>query len=128
MDASPTVYTVERKDLKVVNLCNPDMLRHVMQGFLPVLLEERRHVAEAQGPWHVFGALDNSIAAIRKGISGGLKSATASYGRLFARYLEGMGYDALRITEGGEGDICRHSTYLVFQPANVAITAENQVR
>lgn len=129
-EASPVVYEVETNHLRLANLSNHQMLSSIMTGFLAVLEEERSRAAAENMPWYSVRGLQRTIDVIRSGavLPGRVKLATRANGQLFTSYLEDLGYDGLKTMEGGEGSIGNHDTYVIFNPENVTIRAERDIR
>ncbi len=124
----PAVYEVETSRLRLANLCNEQMLEHIMQGFGHVLTERRQRAVVSGASWYMIGAYDRAIAAIHRGVqTGNVKDATGAFGRTFSGYLEDLGYDGLKAREGGEGDVSDHETYVVFDPSKLTVKSEQDL-
>jgi hypothetical protein len=116
---APVVYEARLKNLRLVNLDNPEKLGEIMEGFAQELEKLKKTGGLA---WNVLEAADRAIALIRGGriVPGNVKHAVWNFNSQFSTYLVGLGYDGLKTWEGGEGEeISSHETYLVFDPKRI---------
>jgi hypothetical protein len=110
----PIVYKVEIENLKFTDLRNNDNVQHILNGILPILIEQRN---EEGLTWMKEIVLDQAIEKIKekKIGAGNLRDVTQSIGKIFTEYIRSLGYDGIIAIEGGEGeDMGNHDTYLVF--------------
>jgi hypothetical protein len=112
-EAVATVYKADIENLKFADLTKEENLKKVLEGFLPVLVQER----DKEGVDYLSRkVINNAVEAIVMGkVSvGNLRSVAFGCGWEFTSYLKSLGYDGLITLEGGERDIGSHDTYLVF--------------
>ena len=123
-----TLYEVDIHDLKLVNLSNQEKLDTVMHGFASLLHKKLTHVP-TDAPWYRASFIDTALSKIHQGVKvGKVADVTRTCAPMFSAYLQGLGYDGLKTTEGGEGDdVGRHETYLIFDPSDITVVKEQSI-
>lgn len=127
-DSAPVVYQVEVDHLKLANLDNEEMLAQVLSGFASVLEAKLPHLTEDVNlPWWLPDNYRRTIETIRRGevAPGNVRLVAFAHSKRFTQYLQSLGCDGLRATEGGEPPhVGSHDTYVIFDPDQAKITGE----
>jgi len=127
----PVIYTVYVDDgMKILDLADKEMLYTTLQDFAKYL---RRNIYNrSKFPWNTEWVISKFLEETRdvlEGRSSRLYPTTLrNVDVFFTGYLKSFGYEGLWIIEGGEGNIPKHKTCLVFDPRKVKIPREEKLK
>ena len=124
----PRGYRARVSNLRMLDARDPASVSAVLSGFHKKLVGLIRNGETTD--WHTQQILGDVANKIGNGEIGphNLRKATDALGPHFSEHCKGLGFHGLVIQEGGEGNMKRHDTYLVFDPANVKTLRETKLR
>lgn len=115
------VYKVEIENLKFADLRElSDVEKFALQLKNRLLTELQREDLR----YHQTMAINQTLETIGRNTFKGLKDITWNHQRIVTELLMSKGYDGLVALEGGEGDIGKHDSWLVFDPSKTKVVKE----